>query len=210
VPDWTPYVNQLQTHGIQADWPSATAIIRPYFQAMNTAGYNPAFVLLSTQFYSSVTLKAMQGLQLPPVFVASGWWPFELASQSPGTEQLVQLMHTYASGDSINFWDEMAASSWLLWAKSASACGANLTVSCVLANAEAVKNWSAGGIQAPVVQVTASNKNPVPSPCFLLLRAEPTKFVYDKAVTQPTQSIWNCNPKNNYKLTPQQLAALNA
>jgi hypothetical protein len=27
-------------------------------------------------------------------------------------------------------------------------------------------------------------------------------------MTQPTQSIWNCNPKNVVTLTPQQVAAL--
>ena len=70
------------------------------------------------------------------------------------------------------------------------------------------KNWSAGGIEAPVAQLTLSNQNPQPSPCFVILQAEPNKFVYDKAVTQPTQSIWNCNPKNIVHLTAQQQAAV--
>jgi hypothetical protein len=151
----------------------------------------------------------MKGLRLPPVDVASGWWPFEMASQSPGLEQVVQVMHKYAGGDFLEFWDEMAAFGWLLWAKSASACGANLTVSCVFTNSESQKNWSAGGIQAPVAQVTASNKNPVPSPCFILLQAENNQFVYDKAITHPTQSIWNCDSQNTYGLTSQQFSALN-
>jgi ABC-type branched-subunit amino acid transport system substrate-binding protein len=210
VADWTPYIQQLQTHGVQALWPSVTTsgALTAYFHAMNTSGYNPAFILLSTQFYGPQTLQAMKGLHLPPVYVASGWWPFEMASQSPGLEQAVQVMHKYASGDSPDFWDEMAASGWLLWAKSASACGVNLSVSCVLTNAESQKNWSAGGIQAPVAQVTASNKNPVPSPCFILLRAKSNKFVYDKTNTHPTQSIWNCDSTNNYRLTAQQFSAL--
>ena len=131
-----------------------------------------------------------------------------MASANPSTEQLVQLMRTYAKGDTIDFDDEEAAESWLLWAKSASACGADLTVSCVLNGAASQKNWSAGGIQAPVAQLTMSNENPVPSACFALLRATPHGFVYDKAITQPTQSIWNCNPKNVVQLTPEQIAAL--
>jgi hypothetical protein len=61
-----------------------------------------------------------------------------------------------------------------------------------------------------VAQLTMSNNNPQPSPCFALLKAEPNKFVYDKAITQPTQSIWNCNPKNVVHLTPQQQASLTA
>ncbi len=78
----------------------------------------------------------------------------------------------------------------------------------VLTNAESQKNWSAGGIQAPVAQATASNKNSVPSPCFILLQAEDNRFVYDTAITRPTRSIWNCDPQNNYRLTSQQFSAL--
>jgi hypothetical protein len=94
-----------------------------------------------------------------------------------------------------------------LWAKSASACGTNLTVSCVLTHAASEKNWNAGGIQAPVAQLALSTGNPQPSPCFAILQAEPNKFVYDRTVTQPTQSIWNCNAKNLIHLTAQQLAS---
>jgi hypothetical protein len=33
---------------------------------------------------------------------------------------------------------------------------------------------------------------------------------YNKKLTAPTQSIWNCNPKNVIHLTAAQLAQLNA
>ena len=59
-----------------------------------------------------------------------------------------------------------------------------------------------------MTQLTMSNKNPQPSPCFALLQAEPDKFVYDKAITRPTQSIWNCIPKNVVHLSTSQLASL--
>jgi len=42
-----------------------------------------------------------------------------------------------------------------------------------------------------------------------MLQAKPNTFVYDKAATQPTQSIWNCNPKNVVHLTTQQQAKVN-
>jgi Periplasmic binding protein len=208
VTDWAPYVQQMSTGGYQAIWPSDSGNITPYFQAMSTDNYNPAFVILGVQFYAKSTIQGMNGLHLPPVYVETSWWPLEMASKNPATEQLLQVMHKYASGDTVDFDDEEAAEAWLLWAKSASACGANLTVSCVLNNAAAQKNWSAGGIEAPVARLTMSNENPQPSPCFALLQAKPNGFVYDKAITHPTQSIWNCNPKNVVMLTPQQVAAL--
>jgi ABC-type branched-subunit amino acid transport system substrate-binding protein len=208
VADWAPYVEEAQTKGVTALWPSNTANMTPYFQAMATAGYKPAFVALGVQFYNSTTAKGVASVSgLPPVYVETSWWPLELAAQNPSTEQLVKVMHTYAKGDTVDFDTEEGAESWLLWAKSASACGANLTVSCVLTHAASEKNWAAGGIQAPVAQLVPSSQNPQPSPCFVILRAEPNKFVYDKAITQPTQSIWNCNPKNVVHLTPQQLAS---
>jgi len=212
VINWAPFVQEAQSKGVEALWPSDDTGMTPYFEAMTTAAYKPAFVILGVQFYNVTTTSAVAANPgLPPVYVETQWWPLQIASQNPSTEQLVNVMHTYAKGDTVDFFDEEGAESWLLWAKSASACGADLTVSCVLNHAAATKNWDAGGIQAPVAQLTLSNKNPQPSPCFALLRAEPNKFVYDKAVTQPTQSVWNCNPKNVVHLTPQeqkQLASL--
>src|SRR5580692_3779688 len=211
VTDWAPYIEQMQSKGVEALWPSLDDNIVPYFQAMTTAAYHPAFVILGVQFYNSSTTKAVADSRgLSPVYVETSWWPLEMASQNPSTEQLVNVMHKYAKGDAVDFDDEEGAESWLLWAKSASACGADLTQACVLSHAAATKNWSAGGIEAPVAQLTMSNNNPQPSPCFALLKAEPNKFVLDKAITQPTQSIWNCNPQNVVHLTPQQQASLTA
>jgi Periplasmic binding protein len=210
VVSWAPYVEEAQSKGVQALWPASDADMTPYFQAMNTAAFKPAFVALGVQFYNSTTSKAVAASPgLPPVYVETQWWPLEIASQNASTQQLVNVMHTYAKGNPVDFFDEEGAQSWLLWAKEASACGVNLTVSCVLNHAAAEKNWSAGGMQAPVAQLALSNQNPQPSPCFTMLQAEPNKFVYDKAVTQPTQSIWNCNPKNVVHLTAAQQATVN-
>jgi hypothetical protein len=178
---------------------------------MTTAGYHPAFVLLGTQFDNTQTQKDVaDNPSLPPVYIETGWWPLAQASQNPSTEELVTIMHKYAKGDPIDFDDEEGAESWLLWAKAASACGASLMVSCVLNHAAATKNWDAGGIQAPIASLTLSNENPQPSPCFAMLKVEAKGIVYDKALTRPTQSIWNCDPKNVVQLTAAQQAQINA
>jgi ABC-type branched-subunit amino acid transport system substrate-binding protein len=212
VTDWAPYVEDYQSKGAEALWPADTSNIAPFIQAMATAGYHPAFIALGTQFANSMTQQAVAANpSLPPVYVETSWWPLSIASQNPSTEQLVKVMHTYAKGDSIDFDDEEGAESWLLWAKSASACGATLTVACVLNGAAAVKNWDAGGIEAPIAKLTLSNENPQPSPCFALMKIGSKGILYDKAITKPTQSIWNCNTKNVVHLTSQeqqQLASL--
>jgi hypothetical protein len=211
VENWAPYVEDYQTKGVQALWPADDSNFTPFAQAMTTAGYKPAFVILGTQFDNSQTQKAVAANpSLPPVYVETQWWPLAQASQNPSTEELVTIMHKYAKGDPIDFDDEEGAEAWLLWAKSASACGASLTVTCVLNHAAATKNWDAGGIQAPIASLTLSNENPQPSPCFAMLRLGAKGIIYDKAITRPTQSIWNCNPKNVVHLTSQQQAQLNA
>jgi hypothetical protein len=211
VENWTPYVDQYQQKGVMALWPADNANFTPFAQAMTTAGYKPAFVALGTQFANAQTQQAVaDNPGLPPVYVETQWWPLAQASQNPSTEELVTTMHKYAKGDTIDFDDEIGAEAWLLWAKSASACGATLTVTCVLTHAAATKNWSAGGLQAPIATLALSNENPQPSPCFAMLQLTAKGIKYDKALTHPTQSIWNCNPKNVVKFTPAQEAQLNA
>jgi len=80
----------------------------------------------------------------------------------------------------------------------------------VLNKAAATKNWDAGGIEAPIASLTLSNENPEPSPCFALLQLTAKGIVYDKKLTDPTQSIWNCNPKNIDQLTAAQQAQINS
>jgi Periplasmic binding protein len=211
VENWAPYVEDYQTKGVQALWPADGSNFAPFAQAMTTAAYHPAFVMLGTQFDNSQTQQTVAANPgLPPVYVETQWWPLSMASKNPSTEELVTTMHTYAKGDAIDFDDEEGAEAWLLWAKAASACGANLTVSCVLNNAAATKNWDAGGIQAPIAKLVLSNEDPQPSPCFAMLRLTAKGIIYDKALTDPTQSIWNCNPKNVVQLTAQQQQQLNS
>ena len=134
---------------------------------------------------------------LPPVYVETQWWPLAQASQNPSTEELVTTMHKYAKGDQIDFDDEEGAESWLLWAKSASACGATLTVTCVLNHAAATTNWDAGGIQAPIAKLTLSNENPQPSPCFAMLKVEPRGSSTTRAHRIPRSPSGTATPRTS-------------
>jgi ABC-type branched-subunit amino acid transport system substrate-binding protein len=212
VEDWAPYVEQYQQKGVTALWPADTSgYFTPFAQAMTTAGYHPAFVLLAENFADASTEQAVvANPSLPPIYAETQWWPLAQASQNPSTEELVTTMHKYSKGDAIDFDDEISAESWLLWAKAATACGAALTVTCVLNHAAATKNWDAGGIQAPIAKLTLSNEDPQPSPCFAILQFTKKGIIYDKKITGPTQSIWNCNPKNVIQLTAAQQAQIAA
>jgi len=199
--NWIPYIDKAQSKGVQALQPSASSNVGPYFQAMQTAGYNPAFVYMYENLYVKQTAQATASMQLPPTYLSLQLWPFELASKSPGLTQLIKVMRKYSPGTDINQNDELAASSWVLFAKSARACGTNLTVSCVLSNAAAQKNWSAGSIQAPTAQLAMSNQNPTPSYCFTMIQLKGGKFSWDKSLTAPNNQIWHCNPKTLFRVS---------
>jgi hypothetical protein len=111
------------------------------------------------------------------------------------------IMKKYASGDPVDQDDELAATSWVLFAKAASACGAKLTVSCVLTHAAAQTSWTGGGVTAPVAHLALSNQNPTPSDCYVLMKVVPGKFVYDKADTKPNNQIWHCDPKTIFHVS---------
>jgi hypothetical protein len=201
VTDWAPYIEEAQSKGVEGLEPAAASNVAPYFQAMQTAGYSPAFVYMFSNLYVKATAQATASMHLPPTYLSLTDWPFELASQSPGLTKLESVMHKYASGTAINQNDELAASSWVLFAKSATACGANLTVSCVLSHAAAEKNWSAGDIQAPNPQLAMSNQNPTPDDCFALVQLQGGKFTYDKSLTDPNNLIWHCSPKTIFHVS---------
>ncbi len=98
--NWAPYVEQYQQKGVTALWPADNANFTPFAQAMTTAGYHPAFVVLGAQFANSQTQQAVAANpSLPPIFVETQWWPLAMASQNPSTEELVTIMHKYAKGD---------------------------------------------------------------------------------------------------------------
>jgi ABC-type branched-subunit amino acid transport system substrate-binding protein len=201
VSDWTSYVEQSHSAGVEALQPPDDGIITPYVQAMNTAGYSPTFMLLNGSFYVKSTIQAAAQSKFPPTYVPVAFWPFELESQSPGLQQLTAIMHKYSKGDSVDWEDEQAFDGWILFAKAATACGAGLTVSCTLKNAASQKNWTGGGLAAPVAHLALAQHNPTPSPCFVIMQVQPNKFVYDKAVTHPNSSIWNCDTKGLIHVT---------
>jgi hypothetical protein len=110
-------------------------------------------------------------------------------------------MHRFAAHDPINTNDEYALDAWLLFAKSATMCGANLTVSCVLRNASSETNWTGGGVYAPIAHLGMSDQHPTPSDCFALMQVKGSRFVYDRSDTRPNDQIWHCDPKSLFTVT---------
>jgi ABC-type branched-subunit amino acid transport system substrate-binding protein len=195
VNDWAPYISDLQQKGVKATQ-LVGSMPAPYVQAMNTAGYSPTFMLLGPQYYEASTTQGAAQAKFPPTWVPITAWPFEMVNQNASLHQMVQVMKKYSPGSTIDTDDQDAFNAWLLFAKAANSCDSTMTVNCVLSHAASQKNWSAGGMFAPIAQLALSNQNPHPTTCFALMKAEPNKFVYNKAATEANSSIYNCRASN--------------
>jgi hypothetical protein len=134
--------------------------------------------LLETNMYDplifSTGTSAAEG-----AIVRSYLHPFEEADGEPATRQYLDLLEQYSPGAKRSSLGVLSMSSWLLFAVAANACadvnGGEITRECVLEQAAAVEDWTAGGLHAPVDPAPAVEAQ-APR-CGMLLRATNGGFV---------------------------------
>ena len=201
IDNYRPFVENLHSAGVQVLGIQASpAQDAGYFKSMADIGYFPKYALLNGNNYDpsliSLSGSALTGLT-GGVLISTYVVPFELASQYPATQQYINLLNQYVGGAKPKSLGVNSMSAWLLWAQSAKACGSTLTRDCVMAKAAAVKNWTGGGLHAPVNPGNATDPG---SQCFTLLKATPSGFVLAPDITKPNQGIFNCDPGNMFAL----------
>jgi hypothetical protein len=191
VANWRPYAEHAKQNGAQAVI-TLSPDISAFVRSMDDVGWKPEVLPLGVQNYNAGTIALAKAGILPPTYVSMTYWPFEAASQSPAIQQAIKLI-TSSSDLKPDFAHLQALDAWLLWAEAAKACGSQLTGACVMAKAGSEKNWTGGGIIAPV------DTHPGPgvlSHCFVLLKATASGFVLAPDVTRPNTDIFNCGPSN--------------
>jgi ABC-type branched-subunit amino acid transport system substrate-binding protein len=194
VDNWRPYVQQLVEEDVQALLPAALSmVIEPFIQTMNDLGYRPKVMVLIPAEYLGSVADAARAIEFPPTYVSTSFWPVELAKRNPATAQAIKVIKSVKRDAKVDSNYLQALDAWLLWAVAAKACGSNLTVGCVIEQAGSHDSWTAGGLASPV------NTDPTvlrPSECFAMLKVTRKGFVYDRKLTKPNKTIFNCDPKN--------------
>jgi ABC-type branched-subunit amino acid transport system substrate-binding protein len=195
VDNYRPYMEQLKGAGAKAYFGISAQDPSPIVQAMKNTGWNPSYILYSTQFYGPPAVAAAKATpDFPPTYVQFGSVPFELTSTHPVLQQAQNIVKAAVSNPKITTFTSSAFSAWTLFAESATECGSNLTLDCVLQKAADHDDWTAGGLY-PKHSLKAGASA---SPCIALVRLTPTGFVYDEKVTAPTpgDAPFNCDPAN--------------
>jgi hypothetical protein len=161
---------------------------------MAVADWHPEVILLSTNFYDELYEEA--ATTDSNLYIQSVFHPLELADENKATQDYLDLMEQYNPDGKVAQLGVQGLSAWLLFAQAATECGAELTADCLLEEAAALDEWTAGGLHAP-----QQPGNTTPSPCFLILGLDETGFFYNEDATQATDGIFNCDEENVFHLT---------
>jgi hypothetical protein len=190
-PTWRPFVDALQAADVQVlEFVGEPTFYAQLLEQMQTVGYRPAVLIQQSNFYDS-TFAANAGGFAENVRVRLQYTPLEMADENPATADYLELMDRYNPDGKVALLGMQAMSSYLLFAQAASACGSELTRTCLLEQASSIDEWRAGGLHAP--QHPGAND---PSPCFVMLSVSADGFAIDEEATQPTDGIFNCEDDN--------------
>lgn len=197
VTNWTPYAQAIKEKKVKGlvfmgDFTSL-AKLEQELTAMN---YKLDWIDANSNAYGTAFTK----LAGPQVMAAqnnladvSGFHPMEKASSSPATKQALDLFEKYAPGKQVTLPAIKAISAWLLFAKSATSCGDDLTRTCLHDAARKETTWTGGGLQAPVNLAVQDT----PVKCMNIEKA--TTDGWEPADFAPNKGAYRCGI-TSYKL----------
>jgi ABC-type branched-subunit amino acid transport system substrate-binding protein len=193
--NWSPFVTGLKDKNVKAMLMVGEPENLGLFEkAMATDNYYPD-VILETPNYYDTKLTDTGGDAIKNTYVALGFVPFEKASENKATQDYLDIMKQYNPSGKVAALGLQATSSFLLFAKAATDCGANLTRTCLMEKAKAVTSWTGGGLHGETSPGTNG-----PTNCFLIMKASASGFEYDQAATAPNKGLYNCDPSNTIDL----------
>jgi ABC-type branched-subunit amino acid transport system substrate-binding protein len=199
VTNWRPYMEEIKQSGA-GGYMNATGsatYIAPELTAIKDTNLKLTWLLLGNAYYEPQTIQAVKSVGVSqPTYQYFSHLPFEMTDQ-PVVKQIKSIMANTPNALYTDF-TALAFSAWALWAKSATACGNDLTQDCVLQKAGTESQWTAGGLFPPR-NTDPNNKHQ--TQCYVIMDVTPNGFVYDKDVTQPNNGIYNCDPANVAHLT---------
>lgn len=193
---WRTFVQNMRDQGVQVveligEPENEAALVN----AMATEGWSPEVVtmqpnMIDKKFEDEAAANAPEA-----AYARSAFPPFD-TTDVPAMADYLELMETYnPEGKYPAGLGAQALSGWLLFAKSAVECGADISRQCVLDNATNTSDWTAGGLHAP----TNPAGEEAPS-CGVILRFTSEGWVYDEEATDPNEGIYNCSDDNILEL----------
>jgi len=176
VADWTPYAQKLIGSGANSvTFVGDVNFVKSFLTSARQQGWE-GNLISETNIYDEQLLAGGESVEGAVARVSVH--PLEEADQWPATQQYLDMVTEFVPEGLTGPMGVQSLSAWLLFATAANACGAAndgvLTRDCVLEEADAVTDWTGGGLHAP--QDPASGADAVASSCGLLMVVEDGKF----------------------------------
>ena len=168
--DWKPIAQKLKDCGAEAVYFAGSPY--PNFEnlldAANQVGFKPIWFSDANMYDENLSKWNVNGYA-DRVYMRSSFIPLFEAQDVPAVQQYIDAVTK--TGGETNQLGEQAASSFLLWATAAKACGSNLTRDCLMSELKKVTSWTGGGLH--------SEGNPaenLPASCGMVLKVTGTSF----------------------------------
>ncbi|MDA8046136.1 MAG: ABC transporter substrate-binding protein [Actinomycetota bacterium] len=190
-PNYTPFAQKYQACGVKLIYNDLTPgpVLFGMLQANFQLGVKPIYIMETSNYTTQMSAWNTAGIG-NDIYIRDAFVPLEEANINPAVAKYISLVQ--ATGGKISQLGQQAASSFLLWATEAKACGSTLTRQCMINHLSNVHSWTGGGLHAQ----TDPGANTPPS-CGMLLKLTGTTFsqFYPK-----TQGQFDCNSKYLFKV----------
>jgi hypothetical protein len=192
--DWTPFILQLRDAGARFVYFTGSCL--PNYQQIRSAGALNDFEAIwqtEANFYESGCAAANTDGVMDDTYIRLALVPFEERDVNAATDDYMKMME--AAGEGISAVAVQTVSAFLLWATAARDCGSDLTRDCVLANAEALDEWSGHGLHVP----TDPGTNDTPD-CAMVMKLVGTAY---ERVWPTEPGTFDCDPSYRTPITTQ-------
>lgn len=152
--DWTPLAQQIIDSGATAiTFTGEPTNLGSLIAKLREQGWE-GVVAAEANLYDPVYPELAGAANAQDSFIRTAFHPFEEADLWPAVQQYNEILDTYAPDHKQNAMLGMQSfSAWLLFAVAANECAESndglLTRTCVLKAADAIEDWTAGGLHAP-------------------------------------------------------------
>ena len=191
-PNYQPFAQKYVNCGVKLIYNNLGPgpVLFGMLQGINQVGVKPIYIMETNDYTTQMSAWNTSGIG-NQIYVRDAFVPIEEAGRVKAVQDYVNALN--ATGGKTSQLGQQAASSFLLWATEAKACGSNLTRQCMINNLSKVHNWTGGGLHAP-----ADPGNNTPPQCGMLLKLTGTSFsqFFPKAIGQ-----FDCNSKYLFKIS---------
>ena len=151
--DWTPTAQQaIATGATSMHFTGEPTNLGAVTKSLREQGWD-GLLVLETNHYDKTFVDSAGAENAQGAVLKSAFHPFEEADDWPATQQYMDMMNEYVDDPKFAVLGLQSFSAWLLFTVAANDCAESndgeLTRECVLRAADAVEDWTGGGLHAP-------------------------------------------------------------